>query len=185
MIHNITRTITFLTYTQVYCISLVKTISTNWDHIRNIWFLSSCAKYTKNLKRKRKRKLLPHQFIKPPNSNTDKPPLKMSTITTQTTLNNRLEVREENDALGVNDLKTRIFTTAATLPNLPPPLSQPLQLLNTDTHIVRHHWVRAGMMQEVNSLLPALNAQAQSLCCLDLKPTTTTPQSTSKRDWNG
>jgi len=45
VIHNIART-TFLTYTQVYCISLVKTISTNWDRIQNIWFLSSCAKYT-------------------------------------------------------------------------------------------------------------------------------------------
>lgn len=75
MIHNVTRTTTFLTYTQVYCISLVKTVSTNWDRIRNIWFLSSCAKYTKK-KPQTETKKLPHQFIKPPNSNTDKPPFK-------------------------------------------------------------------------------------------------------------
>lgn len=47
-IHNISHTQQrFLAYIQVYCISLVKTISTSWDCIHNFWFLSSCAKYTK------------------------------------------------------------------------------------------------------------------------------------------
>lgn len=42
-------------------------------------------------------------------------------------MNNRLtaEVREENGAVDVNDLTTCIFTSAATLPNRPPPLCFP------------------------------------------------------------
>lgn len=95
-------------------------------------------------------------------------------------MNNRLtaEVREENGAVDVNDLTTRIFTSAATLPNLSPPLSfptPPLKLLNTEhTHIVCYHWVCAGTMLEVNSPLSALKAQAQPHCCLVPKPTDTT-----------
>lgn len=53
--HNNTRKTTSLTDTQVYCNSLVKTASSNWDHICNIWFLSSCAKYTKHVKQKQSR----------------------------------------------------------------------------------------------------------------------------------
>lgn len=50
----------------------------------------------------------------------------MSTITSQTTMNNKLaaEVREEKDAVGANDLM-RIFTSAATLPDLPFPFLSP------------------------------------------------------------
>lgn len=101
-------------------------------------------------------------------------------------MNNRLtEVREENDADGVNDLTTCIFTSAATLPNLF--LSPTLPLFYkfwtlTHTHIFRHYWVCAGTMLEVNSLLSALNAWAQSHCCLVPNPTTTTPKISSKRD---
>lgn len=104
---------------------------------------------------------------------------------TQTTMRLTAEVEEENDAVGVNDLTTCIFTSVATLPNLSPPcsFSPNTNFEHWHTHTVRHHWVCAGMLLEVNRLLFALNAETQSHYCLVPKPTMTTPQSTSK--WIG
>lgn len=109
-------------------------------------------KEKKNQEQKQK-KFLPCQFRKPPNSNTDKPPLKMSTIITQQCINRlTAEVGEESDAGGVNDFTTCIFPPAAALPNLPPPCSlfPPYTTFeHWHTHTVHHHWVCAGTMLEV------------------------------------
>lgn len=101
----------------------------------------------------------------------------MSTITSQTTINNRLTalIREKNDAIGSND-STCIFTSAATLPT-PPPLSFSTLLYNfwTLTHTHTHcspslHgcvcWYDAGGKQ--SSVCPE---RTNTRCCLAPKPT--------------
>lgn len=103
----------------------------------------------------------------------------MSTITSQTTINNRLTalIREKNDAIGSND-STCIFTSAATLPNPPHPFLFPhsfttFEHWHTHTHIARNHCmgVCAGTMLEVSSLLSALNAQTHVVAWPQSPPT--------------
>lgn len=113
----------FLTCGPIYCISLLKTVSPNWDYICNIWFLSSCAKYTK-LKKERKKKVT--TSIRRLISYTDTP-----LITPRTTINTKLEalLGEEEDAIDEN--------VSVDKPHILP-LHAPLTLsdtfLNTDTH---------------------------------------------------
>lgn len=97
-------------------------------------------------------------------------------------MNNRLtaEVREEKDAVGVNDLNAHLYICSYSFQSSLS-FSPHLQVLNTDTHIVRHHRVCAGTMLEVNSLLPALDAPSHR--CLGRSPANQTPYSTSEKDW--
>lgn len=76
----------FLTHTQEYCICLVKTISNNWDHFCNIWFLSSCAKYTNTKQKKETATTSIHKTAKFGQRHHLS---KTSTTTSETTINNR------------------------------------------------------------------------------------------------
>lgn len=117
----------------IYCISLVKTVSPNWGFNCNIWFLSSCAKYTKHKKKKEKKITT---LIRPPISYTVTPP-----ITSRPTIDTRLCSEK------------RRMPLVGMCPQIP--LHPALYILNTDTHthFARHRRVCAGTMLEVSRLL--------------------------------